>query len=370
MLLHRIKKFAFIIGVMTVIVIALSLPAFAADVDFTLSSYPMHTLTNNNYYQSYSYFFKALSGDYYYVEVQSYSEYARFSGDIDLTACSFYRTDSGKYLFLPVIYNHRVGASGSWSHPTKFYVYNTSGQLVHTFNSSISLLWENNTAFVCSDIGDNGVTLFNFLLMARETDYVCDVSTSTYQGANDFIIQNTPDVKYNGSVSFGGASFVWTYQNALDPDFPNQSSIEDSIYVNQTLVYEPSGGGGGDNIAINIVSQGVGSLTPEYDQQGNISGYTFNITTEADYSPIFNYQPDGATVPDLNIDDPNDDMFPEASFDSDDLNDLGIMSGGSALTWFYARFNDLATGNVKVLSLITSCLSLGFIMLILNKRSI
>ena len=128
-------------------------------------------------------------------------------------------------------------------------------------------------------------------------------------------------------------------------------------------------------ISTDIIINGIlsGTVEPIFDNNGNIVSYSINNEINVDFTDYYNaireMQAEGLEIPDYAILNPDDYQFPSVEIDSGDLSDLEIMSGGSALTWFYARFNDLTTGNIKILSLITSCLSLGFIMLILNKRS-
>lgn len=358
MLLHRFKKIAFIFGVMIVLVIALSLPAFAQDIEFELPSNYYDLIVNDNVHQSYDYFYIDTDGHYHYAIVSlsfgdfSHPDSGTWAGrSVSPFICSNVTTPATNLYVLPCINSTNLDSGYVYVY-YKQIVYNTDGSVA----SGDTTTWRytggryfQNTNFWFSKLNLNFTSAHLSLL-----------------DENSIVLLNHPSSDYSASVT--PISYEPSTYSIVSGFNDYTTSIEDDIYINGTLMFSPSRS---DIFELH----GYGSIFPVTDGSGNIVSYDFNITQ--DYSPILNYQPDGSTVPDLDIDDPNDDMFPEASFDSDDLDDLGIMSGGTALTWFYARFNDLVTGgnnatsaNVKILALVTSCLSLGFITLILNKRSI
>lgn len=346
-----------------VIVSVTALPSFAADVNFVLSKYPSDFLVNDNQNQSFDYIFKDIDGNYKYAVYTFRTDVSNaFANSFSLTpfVCNGFSSGSlsGKYTsdtpyLFPIIHG---GPIHVWS--GMFFtlrVYDTSGQLLSDgteYMSQMGYLWD-------SEI---------YRIQKGYLDISVNDTHASYSALFDdtsFVILHPNSVIFDAFPSPYEPSFLnpiidYSYYDYVNDEVAS-CSIEDDIYINGTLVYSPSS----PNLAVKVISNGIGSLVPEYDGNGNITGYTFNVTTESDYSQIFEYRPD-YDVPGLEFDYSSD--MPNVEFTQNQLSELSVMDGGSALTWFYARINDLGAGNVKILALMTSCLSLGFVTLILNKR--
>lgn len=112
--------------------------------------------------------------------------------------------------------------------------------------------------------------------------------------------------------------------------------------------------GNDNNLASSIIGSSIGRIT---DSLGNV----YDITNE------YNFE-----IPDKEFN--NGVEYPDLSSVNDAINenitDLDIMdTSGSAFEFIYDRINDIAHGNNKILVMFTSCLSVGVIMMLLNKRS-
>lgn len=360
------KKFSLFIFVFTAMVIALAVPCFAADVNFSLSNYPSEILVNDDANQSFDFVFRDAEGNYRYGILIFFGDSGTFTTrNTSVSLFSFNNvtnvigTSDTPYL-LPCWHSTYTGWCALNFH---YYVYDTSGTLLSdgasTYRTHLGYVFRDNQNVISANY-INIQNSYNNALFSS----LLDPFSFYILHYNSVPFDTVPSSYVPSSYQFLSDSSYYDIVNSTQAS----CSLEDDIYINGNLVYSAG------SISTSVIISGIlnGLAVPEFDNDGNIVGYTINNDISIDmsqyYSAIEQMKVEGLVVPDLGFDS-SDDQFPDIEFDDDDFNDLGIMSGGSALTWFYARFDDLTTGNIKILSLITSCLSLGFIMLILNKRS-
>lgn len=343
--MNNVKKLLFTFGIVLILVAACSLSAFALDspkdsYDFVLESYPMHTLDNSNNVQSYSYFIQNTDYEVLYCEVIINKNSG--SRPIDFTNC--YVTAGSlpvdnNYRFVPMAWLTQAFGGYGFQLPTKMFFYDESGDLVQefTFNTGGSAavgLYYNTNWF------NNGSNIDRFSLMYDGLRFFAFPYPSTYSEANTQIMTH---------YTTGYPDYLLGGYNVVSPDEQFDSTIEGNIYVNGQLVYGSSGGG---NLASKIIGS-IGGTISTPDGNGGTTSSDINLDVDLDLPEYDGYI--------------GTDEFP--TMPEFDDSSLSVIDGGSALQWVYARVNDLVTSNQKIFALVTSCLSLGVIMLILNKRS-
>ena len=366
-----LKKFIFSLCMVTGMCIALAIPCFAEDVHFYLTNYPTGHLVNTTQKQSYSVVWQNPAGEYFYSEIicdrnrDSYLFGTNFflSPMVVKHVANNYNITYDDYFLLPCFQGVNLSSGGNtFNMEYIHYAYRPNGTLASDPTQYyIRPQPTKTTPFTFGGLA--------FGVSASESNYkqscwladgyrffVIDYPTYPISEVTDFSSHIPSD--YDVCVDSSYRNYVYDAWDGTQ----SSCTITDNIYINDTLVYSPASNG---NIATHIIANGVGALTPNYDENGNITNYTFDVTVDSDYSPIFEYRPE-YDVPGLEFDYSSD--IPNVEFTQNQLTNLSVMDGGSALTWFYARLNDVAASNVKILALMTSCLSLGFITLMLNKR--
>lgn len=343
----RLKLLKF--GTVTVFTLALffcfSFSAFAADIDFTLSDYPSSYVVNDTSYQSYDYIFMDVSGNYRYAVVQYTfsSSYPNPWNDFTLMpfVCNNVATfansniDSTTCFLFPVIEHDLFN---TWVYPTyRFLIYDTSGNLLTTTNQSSTSgrIWQSYQYYI-PNLLLSSYALNNAQIMALHDScsfVVLHNNTIAFQGYPN--PHNPTDYNVVSDISY----YDYIQEEQLD------CSIPDVIKINGVVVYDPDSGSGSGSVISGTAS---GSVP---DGQGGSQDVNFDINLD-----LPEYDGDIGT-----------DEFPTMPEFDDSA--LSVIDGGSALQWVYARVNDLVTTNQKIFALVTSCLSLGVIMLILNKRS-
>lgn len=347
--MNNVKKCLFTFGFVLILVAVCSLSAFAVDYNFTLSNYPMcdNTYTNDNSRQAISFFVQNPSGDVYYCVFLQTVDTRTWVYDTSafLTAGSLYYNNSN-WLFLPMTTFNIPKPSGYWRDIGGMaWVYDVDGNLVY---GTAAGSWVAGSQM--NDMSNSyfsGITSVNdvitYLSMPSPDSYFVVTSPNGYISANDIILNNLSSCFGNG-INFGQVEYVIPYHDVDNPTQLGTCSIEGSIYVNGNLIFSSDSSGSGS-----VISGSASGSVP--DGQGGSQDVNFDINLD-----LPEYDGDIGT-----------DEFPTMPEFDDSA--LSVIDGGSALQWVYARVNDLVTTNQKIFALVTSCLSLGVIMLILNKRS-
>ena len=201
-LLH---KLILAFSVCVVLIVSLSFSAFALSepldrYDFTLSSYPMHTLTNDSGQQSCSWFVQTSDFNVYYVEYFITSGSNRFGSSAFLSPYVCVADNSGDFYFLPVYLQTFLNGSQATFYYSMF-VYDTSGQLV----ANLDNVWQNGNGNYDYIIFDSPLSkgAANYLLLQTPTSFYCNIVPSTSSSFPDFSSNNLP-------YFCGGYNDLWT----------------------------------------------------------------------------------------------------------------------------------------------------------------
>lgn len=342
----NVKKCILVLSVILALGVICSLSAFAADIDFTLADYPSSYVVNDTSYQSYDYIFMDVSGNYRYAVVQYTfsSSYPNPWNDFTLMpfVCNNVATfansniDSTTCFLFPVI-EHDI--FNTWVYPTyRFLVYDTSGNLLTTTNqtSNSGRIWQTYQYFI-PNLLLSSYSLNNAQIMALHDPcsfVVLHNNTIAFQGYP--YPHNPTDYNVVSDISY----YDYVQEEQLD------CSIPDVIKINGVEVYNPNSSGGGSASVISGTSSGT--IT---DNNGN----TYNTYNEYNFElPEYDGEIGVGEYPTMP-------QFDDSA--------LSVMDGGLALEWIYAKLQYFYSNQQKIALLLTSCLSLGVVMLILNKRS-
>jgi len=381
-----LKKVFFSLFLSLTGILVFSISAFAADVEFTLSNYPTNNLVNSNKKQSYSVVWLGADDNYYYGEFifdrnrDSYYFGSSFfvSPYVVKNVANSNGVTYDDYFLLPCFYGTGLSSGGStFNMEFKGYVFRAPGAAVSDSGQYyVSPSPTKTTPFTFGNLffGVN-VTENNYNISCRLKDgysfYVIDYPEYPITGQSSII----PHIPSGYQVVVDSE-----YRNYVNDSWDGSQaacSIPDDIYINGVLVYHPSGGGG--NIASSIIGSGIGSMTPEYDENGNITNIITNNTYEFDITPFTESdgnQPDSwdnSAIDDYNssnddVQDSISDFKGQFAFSDVFGEDFDLTSFRGAMTFWKDRFDEVIDFNPVFPVLITTSLTLGLVAVILGRK--